>query len=207
MKRLLISLTFSFFILFSISCIALNDGGKSVNSTSTLIVEPLSLTEHEKSLISKTGIEKIEYFTLNGGLADHDEVVLEVVTIENGKQDSFVVSTLHSNQLSDNEIYSFSIEEDFNNNMVSMITGIPGGWVEHNLSLKTDTSTFGSILSEKVMLEKDKPVYLAGWQGTIENGLAGLYVKEDGTLSDYLLKAEHALLLRVTLTNKKDAIE
>ncbi|MDQ0230655.1 hypothetical protein [Metabacillus malikii] len=169
---------------------------------SKLTIEPYNISEKESMLISKTGVNQIEYYTLEGTLKEGEYIQFAVEVYENGKRKSELLTT--SDEMIpkyENSIVSFGIsnstgEED----SLKLLTGTPSGLDTTDYPNNMTVSTFRKLIGEKVTLEKNKPIYLAAWAGTTKNGLS-FGGNENGELPTGIDEAETVLLYRVLWTD------
>jgi hypothetical protein len=166
---------------------------------SQLTIEPHPLSEEEKTLVSKTGIDGIEYFDLNGKLDEGDDL-------------EFSVDIYKEGQLTDEGASSFGqIEKEFENALISFgynkgeeevdfFIGSMDGLLEtYDETKGIGAWSFTSLLNEKVNVVKDRSVYLAAWIGTEGSELRTVGLDEDGSLSDGIDEADLAYVLKVTM--------
>lgn len=72
-----------FFALILTSC-SDDKSNKSI-STNGMTIEPYNMTKKENNLISKTSIDLINFFKLNGNLKDNEILTFSVDVYENGQ--------------------------------------------------------------------------------------------------------------------------
>ncbi|MEX3625889.1 hypothetical protein VVS20_26050, partial [Viridibacillus arvi] len=75
--------SFVILILLLTGCAGVEKDKTSSNSKIT--IEPYNLSEKESLLISKSGVEHIKFFKLNGTLAEDDDLQISVEVFEKGK--------------------------------------------------------------------------------------------------------------------------
>jgi len=171
-------------------------------SNAKITIEPYNMSEKEKLLVSKTGIEQIAFFKLEGNLKEDDDLQFTVEVYENGKlkEELLTTSDEPKTQFKDS-IISFGIS-NFNDKdqSLKLITGIPSGLATTYYSNNMTSSSFSQLIGEKVTLEKSKPIYLAAWVGTTKNKLSSVG-SENGELPAGIEEAELALLYRVLWTD------
>lgn len=170
----------------------------------SLSIEPLELSSKEKTLISKTGVSFIEYFTLNGQLKETDDLVYELEIYRDGQLEGNTKSFGSIHDHFENEMVSFGMMDHPNSNETTIIFGSPGGLASTSYEIDTGMSTYASLLSEKITLTKNKPVYLAGWMGTNENSLTGFRNDNNGSFPEGIKESDLAFLFKVTLMDQKD---
>ena len=169
-----------------------------------ITIEPYNLSEKERLLVSKTGVDQIEFFKLEGNLKEDDDLQFAVEVYENGKHKEELLTTSDEPQAKyEDNIISFGISnikpED---QSLKLIAGIPSGLVTANYSNNMTFSSFSKLVGEKVTLEKNKPVYLIAWVGTTKNELRSVG-SENGELPSGIEEAEIALLYRVIWTDNE----
>jgi hypothetical protein len=187
-----------FFILLLAGCV----GGKEGNSA--VSIKPYSLNQDEQVIISKTGVDGIQFFKLNGTLAEEEDL-------------QFAVETYKDGELTDDHVYTNSqVEKEFTQALISygydrqedeliFLNGIVNGLLEQTYNVEgIDSSSFTSFLNEKKHLIKDEEVYLAAWIGSKGNMLAVPSIYEDGTLSEDMKDTDLAYVFKVTLTDLKE---
>ena len=169
-----------------------------------IIIEPYNMSEKERLLISKTGVEQIEFFKLEGDLKEDDDLQFAVEVYENGKFKEELLTTSDEPKTKyEDSIISFGISNINPENLsLKLITGTPSGLVTANYSNNMTSSSFSKLVSEKVTLEKNKPVYLVAWVGTTKNELSSVG-SENGELPADIEEAEVALLYRMIWIDKE----
>ncbi|MFJ7730777.1 hypothetical protein ACIQXF_02665 [Lysinibacillus sp. NPDC097231] len=195
----------SLFIILTLlltGCVGVEKENKKPISNAKITIEPYNMSEKEKMLVSKTGIEQIAFFKLEGNLKEDDDLQFSVEVYENGKlkEELLTTSDEPKTQFKDS-IISFGIS-NFNDkdHSLKLITGIPSGLATTNYSNNMTSSSFSQLVGEKVTLEKNKPVYLAAWVGTTKNILSSVG-SENGELPAGIEEAEFALLYRILWTD------
>lgn len=192
MRKGIRCIMFLMVVLFLASCSA---------TQKEITIEPYELSDKEQALISKTGIGNIQYFILNGDLDADEDLRYTVELYEEGefKTELFAsFGTVHSTF--EETIISFGV--DVKDGITKLIMGTPSGLSTSDYQYEKRAYSFGPLLNEKVTLEKNTPIYLAGWQGTSKDILRSLS-SESGELPDRLEDAEIALLYKVVLTEKE----
>lgn len=167
-----------------------------------ITIEPYNMSEKERVLISKTGVEQIEFFKLEGELKEDEDLQFSVEVYEKGKRKEELLTTSDEpNTKFEDCLISFGIST-INNETPSLklIAGIPFGLATTNYSNNMTSFSFNSLVGKKVTLEKNKPVYLVAWVGTTKNELRSVG-SENGELPTGIEEAEVALLYRVLWTN------
>ena len=173
-------------------------------SNAKITIEPYNMSEKESSLISKTGIEYIEFFKLEGTLKEEDDLQFAVELYENGKFKETLLNTSNEPKAKfKDSLISFGISNGWDNNSsLKLVTGTPSGLVTKNYSNNMTSSSFSTLVGKKITLEKNKPVYLAAWIGTTKHGLHSVDSK-NGKLPEDIKEAEIAMLYRVLWTDNE----
>lgn len=187
-------------VIFSVLTLA----GCSLNG-GRLTIEPYELTEKEQQLIDRTGVFSIDYFNINGNL-DGADLRFTVEVYEDGefKEELLGMYGMLETKFK-NELISFGLFETKNEEEEQHFTiqvGTPGSLSSTTYATKMTASTYGSLMDGKITLEKEKPLYIAGWAGTTKNVLPSLH-GEYGQVPDNLASYEKALLLKVVWTDEE----
>lgn len=174
------------------------------SANATITIEPYNMSKKEKLLVSKTGVEQIEFFKLDGKLQENDDLQFAVEVYENGKIKEELLSTYgEPTTMFEDSIISFGIKYTNNeNHSLELLAGIPTGFAATNFSNNKTMSSFVKLVGKKVILEKNKPVYLAMWVGTTKNELS-TFGGEKGELPANIEEVETALLYRVIWTDSE----
>lgn len=173
-------------------------------SHTKLIIEPYNMSEKEKLLISKTGVEQIEFFTLNGTLKEDDDLQFSVEVFEKGKFKEELLKTYGELETKyKDSLISFGISDSRDeDHSLKLINGIPSGLATTFYSNNMTTSSFSKLIDGKMTLEKNKPIYLTAWLGTTKNELRS-GGGGDGELPPGIEEAELAFLYKVLWTDKE----
>lgn len=137
-----------------------------------LTITPYTLSEKELELMSKTDVDQIDFFHLNGSLAKDQDLRFSVEVYKNGELAGELLSTQSEVKTEfDDTLLSFAIErfEEDEQRFLKLIAGIPSGKVTTNYDNTMKATTSTSLIKEKVQLELGKPVYLSAWAGTTKN--------------------------------------
>lgn len=122
--------------------------------------------------MSKTDVDQIDFFHLNGSLAKDQDLRFSVEVYKNGELAGELLSTQSEVKTEfDDTLLSFAIErfEEDEQRFLKLIAGIPSGKVTTNYDNTMKATTSTSLIKEKVQLELGKPVYLSAWAGTTKN--------------------------------------
>lgn len=190
----------SFFLLsFLIILASCSESGSNVT------IEPYELSEKEQLLVQKTGVEMISYFTMNGILAETEDIHYEVQTFKNGKniEGAFSLRGELKRKL-DNELISFGVytyQSTEKKRVSTLLAGQPNGLSSASNEHTMSSYSFSPLVSEKVTLTKNKPVYLAAWVGTSKNTLES-FGGNNGELPESIQNTELAFVYKITLVDK-----
>ncbi|WP_203364345.1 hypothetical protein [Bacillus sp. REN10] len=178
--------------------------GKEQQATtnSTLTIKPYELTEKEELLISKTGDPNVSFFTLDGKLKKGEDLKFSIEMYENGKfKESLLTTTNEIDNKFNDTIISFSVRDHGPEaKMVSFVAGTPSSVASTVHPNKMTNFSYNTLVEDKIKLKKDKPVYLAIWQGTTKDHFS-TYTSENGKLPN-LKNAELAFAYKVMLIEK-----
>lgn len=173
------------------------------SSNSDLTIKPYPLSTKETLLISKTGVDQINYFELTGTLADHEDLEFFVEVYEHGAFKENILSTSGSPESKfKKHLLSFatsrSLKDDDSHMKILLGSGnsLASGSYMHNMT----GYSFSQLIGDKVQLEKNKPIYLVAWVGST-NGQLRTIGSEKGELPEGIDEAELALLYKVVLTD------
>ncbi|MRG87292.1 hypothetical protein [Salinibacillus xinjiangensis] len=198
MRKVLLFLTL-FFILTACS-------EEKTEPSNELTVQPLELSEKETTLVNKTGIGYIEYFTLNGTLHEQNELVFEVEVFENGKSRIGTKSFGSINKEFEDTIVSFGTTSTTGEGTMDILVGTPSGLTSQQFEPETKIS--GSMFQKFIHEEKDvvlnQPIYLAAFAGTNKNHMTTLGGEDYKSQRKQLKKQDLAIALRVTVVNKQE---
>lgn len=191
------------FIIFTLMLTGCAEVETSPTSTE-LTIEPYYLSDRESLLMSKTGVDWIAFFMLNGSLDEEGDLQFSVEVYENGEFKEEVLKTW--GELETN--YKDSIISAGINNMkdvnqsLQLISGFPSGRATTYYPNEMTASSFSMLIDEKITLEKNKPIYFAGWFGTTKGSLrAG--GGENGELPPQIEDAELALVFKMVWTDQE----
>jgi hypothetical protein len=175
--------------------------GCSEKDSSNISIKPYTLSEEEQNLISKTGVDAILFFKLDGKLAEEEDLQFAMEIYEDGV-------------LTEDQVYiKGQVEKEFHEDLISFgfnrqenelffLNGMVNGLLENSHDVEgIDSSSFTSFINDEKKLVKDEAVYLGSWIGSKGNKLEGLSVNEDGSLSDGVKTADAAFVFKVMLTD------
>jgi hypothetical protein len=201
MRNIKVYCSLFIFALLLTGCASLE---KEKPLSNELIIEPYNVNDKESLLISRTGIEFIEYFQLNGTLDADDDLQFSVEVYKNGELEEELLNTSNEPKAKFKDLLiSFGISDSNDKgSSLQLIAGIPSGLATTNFSSHMTSASFNKLLHKKIALKKNTPVYLAAWVGTTKNVLRSVD-SENGKLPKGIKEVEAALLYRVLLTDKK----
>ena len=180
--------------------------GKPEGTSSKFTIEPYALNEHEKLLVSKTGVWHINFFKLNGTLGEDEDLEFSVELYKDGEFQQELMKTggaldeKYNDTLISFGISDFTGEKDSEKNL-KLILGVPSSLATTNYTTTMTASSIGNLVGAKITLKKNEPVYLVAWIGTTKNSLRTVG-SVNGELPEGLGEVETALLYKVVLTNK-----
>ncbi|BCB02056.1 hypothetical protein [Bacillus sp. KH172YL63] len=164
-------------------------------------VKPYKLDEHEGELIRFTGIHDIQFFEINGETGKDTVLVKTIEVYEHGelvRDEPF--SSDEGGKHYDDALLSFGNDAD--NGKVKFIHGMEGGAVTMYEDFEMNGMVYGGLLTEKVALEKDKPLYLYAIAGSDGDEMSGVTVDENGKPDGGILKADKAYVFKIMLTDR-----
>ena len=178
------------------------EAGKSP-SNSKLTIESYNISEKEALLISKTGVEQIEFFKLNGTLKEDEDLQFSVDVFENGKFKEELLKTWGELETKYNDsLISFGIIDNIDEvHSLKLLSGIPSGLATTLYPNNMTMSSFRLLIDEKMTLEKNKPIYLTALLNTTKNELSS-GGGTTGELPQGIEEAELAFLYKVLWTEK-----
>lgn len=202
MRNLLGCCLFIIFTMWLTGCTSVEKANEKPLSNAEITIEPYNISEQESVLISKTGVDQIEFFKLDGNLKEDEDLQFTVEVYEKGKmKEELLTASDEPNTKFEDSIISFGINNlNDEDHSLELITGIPTGLAATNYSTNMTLSSFRKLVDEKVILEKNKPVYLAMWVGTTKNELSTVG-SENGELPADIEEVETALLYRALWTD------
>lgn len=198
-------ISYCLFIIFALLLTGCVDEAKDESPSKTnLTIESYSVSEKEKLLISKTGVQNIEYFKLNGTLKKEDDLQFSVEVYENGKFKEEGIKSLGAIQTNyKDSLISFGVVDNGGEEpSLKMLFGIPAGLSSMSYENNMTGVAFVKLIGEKITLEKDKPKYLAGWFGTTKNELRTVG-EAQGELPEAIEDYELVYLYKVLWTDKE----
>ncbi|MFJ5766819.1 hypothetical protein ACIP9C_15825 [Lysinibacillus sp. NPDC093210] len=185
-------------ILLLSGCAGVEKDKTSLNAK--LTIESYNMSEKESLLISKTGVENIKFFKLNGILPEEDDLQFSVEVYKKGKLKEELLKSWGAIEKNYQDSFiSFGVSDS--NRPLKLLSGIPSGIASKTYSSGMTSSSFSNLISENVTLTKNKPVYLVAWLGTTKNELRSVRSK-NGELPAGIEEAELAFLYKVLWTDK-----
>ena len=192
------------FIIFALLLTGCVDEAKDESPSKTnLTIESYSVSDKEKLLISKTGVQHIEYFKVNGTLKKEDDLQFSVEVYENGKFKEEGIKSRGAIQTNykDSLISFGAMDNGGEEPSLKMLFGIPAGLSSTTYTNNMTGYAFTKLIGEEITLEKDKPSYIAGWFGTATNSLRTIG-EINGKLPEGLEDYELVYLYKVLWTDK-----
>lgn len=193
------------FIIFTLLLTGCSGVEKEKSPSKTKItIESYNMSEKERLLISKTSVERIEIFKLNGTLKEDDDLQFSVEVFEKGKFKKELLKTWDEpvTKYKDSLISFGIIDTRDEDHSLKLINGIPTGLATTFYSNNMTSSSFSKLIDEKMTLEKNKPIYLVAWLGTTKNGLSS-GGRENGELPRGIKDSELAFVYKVLWTDKE----
>lgn len=174
------------------------------NGSSKLTLEPYDLSDKEEKVVAATGRGSMFFFTLDGTLAKDMDLERTIEVYEKGKlvsdepfqYDEEAKKYKHS-------LNSFGMESSekdlkiFNGSESAFIT------MDEDPIPEESGSSASSLLTEKVELKKDKPVYIYGMATSKNNGDSVGIGLEDGKPVGSFKKSDKAYIYKITLVDRK----
>lgn len=197
---------FSLFIVFTLLLTGCTEEEKGeTSSNKKLVIEPYDLSEKEQSLISKTDVENIQFFVLNGNLKENEDLKFSVEVYEKGNFKEEILESSSGNQQFNDDFISFGIGSNrLTDNSLKIINGIPSGLTTTLYTNKMKANTFNKLINDKVTLEKNHPLYLAVWLGN-SNGPISSGPEESGKLPKDIEQTELAFVYKILWTDKENS--
>ena len=198
-------ISYCLFIIFALLLTGSVDEAKDESPSKTnLTIESYSVSEKEKLLISKTGVQHIEYFKVNGTLKKEDDLQFSVEVYENGKFKDEGIKSLGAIETNyKDSLISFGVIDNASEEpSLKLLVGIPDGLSSTTYTNNMTGFAFTKLIGEEITLEKDKPKYLAGWFGTNTNRLRTIG-GVNGELPEEVEEYELVYLYKVLWTDKE----
>lgn len=191
---------FIMFILLLTGCV----GEEKSPSNTKITIESYNMSDKERLLISKTDVGRIEFFMLNGSLKKDEDLQFSVEVFEKGKFKEELLQTWDAPETKyKDSLISFGIGDTrAEESILKLINGVPSGLATTYYPTNMTSSSFSKLIDEKMILEKNKPIYLVAWLGTTKNGLRSVG-GENGDLPSGIEETELAFLYKVLWTDKE----
>ena len=197
--------SYCLFIIFALLLAGCVDEAKEESPSKTnLTIKSYSVSEKEKLLISKTGVQQIEYFKLNGTLKEEDDLQFSVEVYENGKFKEEGIKSLGAIETNyKDSLISFGVNDIGGEEpSLKLLIGIPAGLSSMSYENNMTGFAFTKLIGEEITLEKNKPSYLAAWLGTTKNSLHTVG-EVNGELPEEVEEYELVFLYKVLWTDKE----
>ncbi|KMY52702.1 hypothetical protein AC623_00815 [Bacillus sp. FJAT-27231] len=174
-------------------------------SSTKLTIEPYLLTDKEEELISKTDAANTKFFKLNGTLKKGDDIQYAIALYEKGKfKQNLLLSFGELESRFQDEIISFGTSDiGTDNPSLKLLEGVPNGLNTTEFEHSMTSWSFSNFIGDKITLEKNKPIYLAGWSGTTKDSMRSLS-SENGELPEGIKETEIALLYKIKWTDARE---
>ena len=142
------------FIIFTFFLTGCADVEEKSPSKTKITIESYNVSEKEKLLISKTGVEHIEFFKMNGTLKVDDDLQFSVEVFEKGKFKEEVLKTMDEIETKyKDSLISFGISDIIDgDHSLKLINGVPSGLATTYYSNNMTSSSFSKLVGEKVNL-------------------------------------------------------
>ena len=161
--------SYCLFIIFALLLAGCVDEAKEKSPSKTnLTIESYGVSEKEKLLVSKTGVQHIEYFKVNGTLKKEDDLQFSVEVYENGKFKEEGIKSRGAIETNYKDSFiSFGVNDICGEEpSLKLLIGIPAGLSSMSYENNMTGFVFTKLIGEEITLEKDKPSYFAAWLGT-----------------------------------------
>ncbi|WP_370295904.1 hypothetical protein [Rossellomorea marisflavi] len=173
------------------------------NGSSKLTLEPYDLSDKEDRLLAHTG-RSLFFFTLDGTLAKDMDLERTIEVYENGK----LVSDEPFQFGEEAKKYKHSLNSigmEISEKEITMLVGHEGTLASLNEKPKSDEEASGStsLLTEKVELKKNTPVYIYGMAISKDGDeIASLGLDEEKPSGGFI-NSDRAYVYKITLVDRK----
>lgn len=172
-------------------------------SGATLSIKPYTLSEHEGLLLSMAGANNPQFFTVNGKIAEDEDLKYSVEVYHEGKlKEELLLTSSTVDKRLEGELISFTVKELDEGN-VEIKLSYPSGSTSttYPIEVASLARSFGNLVIPDSTLHKDKPIYLAAWVGTKGSTLFSFVPSKDSGLPERLETYDIALLYKVVWTD------
>lgn len=172
-------------------------------SVETLSIKPYKLSEHEGVLFMKAGADIPQFFTVNGEIAEDEDLKYSVEVYFNGKfkEELLLTSSMFNKQFKE-ELIAFNVAE-FDEKQIKILLSYPSGSTStiYPIEVANLGRSFGSLIGTDSTLLKDEHTYLAAWVGSKGTLHRSVVPSDDGGLPEGLENYDIALLYKVVWTD------
>lgn len=172
-------------------------------SDATLSIKPYKLSEHEGLLLTMAGANIPNFFTVNGKIAEDEDLKYSVEVYHNGKlKEELLLTSSTLDKQFNGELISFNVAE-LDEKQAKIMLSYPSGstWTAYPIEVASLARSFGNLIETDSALLKDKPTYLAAWVGTKGSMLRSFVPSDNGGLPEGLEAYDIALLYKVVWTD------
>lgn len=172
-------------------------------SSATLSIKPYTLSEHEGLLLRMTGADIPQFFTVNGKIAEDEDLKYSVEVYHGGKfkEELLLTSSMFDKQFK-GELIAYNVAE-LDEKQAKITLSYPSGGTSttYPIEFASLARSFGNLVGKDSTLLKDKPTYLAAWVGTKGSMLRSVGPSDNGGLPEGLETYDIALLYKVLWTD------
>lgn len=172
-------------------------------SDATLSIEPYTLSEHERLLLTMAGAEIPIFFTVNGKIAEDEDLKYSVEVYLGGKfKEELLLTSSTIDKQFEGELIAFNVAE-LDEKQTKVTLSYPSGSTSttYPIEVASLARSFGNLVGSNSTLIKDEPTYLAAWVGTKGSLLRSVVPSDKGGLPEELENYDIALLYKVVWTN------
>ncbi|WOV86510.1 hypothetical protein QWT69_11370 [Sporosarcina oncorhynchi] len=172
-------------------------------SEETLSIKPYTLSDHEGVLLTMAGAEIPEIFTVDGKIAEGEDLKYSVEVYHDGKfKEELLLTSSTIDKQFKGDLIAFNVAE-IDEKQAKITLSYPSGSTSttYPIEVASLARSFGSLVESDSTLIKDKPSYLAAWVGTKGSMLRGVVPSDNGGLPNALETYDIALLYKVVWTD------
>ncbi|MHC8515911.1 hypothetical protein [Sporosarcina sp. ITBMC105] len=173
------------------------------STDATLSIKPYTLSEHEELLLSMAGANNPQFFTVNGKIAENEDLTYSVEVYHKGKfKEELLLTSSTQDKHFDGKLISFTVTELDEENVAIKLSYPSGSTsITYPIEVGSLARSFGNLVISDSTLHKDKPIYLAAWVGTKGSTLFTFAPSKDSGLPERLETYDIALLYKVVWTD------
>lgn len=174
-------------------------------SGATLSIKPYTLSEHEGLLLTMAGADIPQFFTVNGKIAENEDLKYSVEVYHEGRlKEELLLTSSTLDKRFKGELISFNVAE-LDEGHAKITLSYPSGSTSttYPIEVASLARSFGNLVGTDSTLLKDKPIYLAAWVGTKGSMLRSVVPSDDSGLPEGLETYDIALLYKVVWTDAK----